>query len=316
MSIGGYFELELPQGDEYHKNALRLNTGRNAFEYILRAKHYKKVYLPYYTCDVMLEPINKLNIDFEFYNIDKDFAPIFNFSKIKPSDVFVYTNYFGICDKPAQHISQQCKNIIIDNSQAFYSLPLPGVDTFYSPRKFFGLPDGAYLYTDKKLEIELEQDVSINRFEHLLGRIEHEPEDYYLKFKENSHSLVAQPIKIMSKLTQRLLQSIDYTSIAKQRKNNFLYLHNELNEKNEIQPKTTHDTVPMVYPLFVKNGAILKRKLIQNKVFLASYWPNVIDWCDKANLEYQLNEHLVNIPIDQRYHIDNMKFIIEYIKQL
>ena len=37
MSIGGYFELELPQGEEYHKNAIRLNTGRNAFEYGLGA---------------------------------------------------------------------------------------------------------------------------------------------------------------------------------------------------------------------------------------------------------------------------------------
>ncbi len=29
-SIGGYFELELPLREEYHKNAIRFNTGRNA----------------------------------------------------------------------------------------------------------------------------------------------------------------------------------------------------------------------------------------------------------------------------------------------
>jgi hypothetical protein len=34
MSIGGYFELELSRGEEYHSDAIRLNTGRNAFEYI------------------------------------------------------------------------------------------------------------------------------------------------------------------------------------------------------------------------------------------------------------------------------------------
>lgn len=64
MSIGGYFGLELQKKKEYHQNAIRLNTGRNAFEYILRAKNYTKVYLPYYTCDVMLEPINKLNLKY------------------------------------------------------------------------------------------------------------------------------------------------------------------------------------------------------------------------------------------------------------
>jgi hypothetical protein len=31
--IGGYFELELRKGKEYHTDAIRLNTGRNALEY-------------------------------------------------------------------------------------------------------------------------------------------------------------------------------------------------------------------------------------------------------------------------------------------
>ena len=36
--IGGYFELELRKGEEYHKEAIRLNSGRNAFEYVLLEK--------------------------------------------------------------------------------------------------------------------------------------------------------------------------------------------------------------------------------------------------------------------------------------
>jgi hypothetical protein len=64
-AIGGYFGLELRGGEHYHKNALRLNTARNCFEYILRAKHYKKVYIPYYTCEVMLEPLKKCNVEYE-----------------------------------------------------------------------------------------------------------------------------------------------------------------------------------------------------------------------------------------------------------
>ena len=161
MSIGGYFELELSRGEEYHSDAIRLNTGRNAFEYILRAKKYNKVYLPYYTCDVMLEPITKLNLDYEFYFIDSNFVPIFNYSNVQENEVFVYNNYFGICDEQTREVAPHCKNLIIDNSQAFYSKPIKGVDTFYSPRKFFGLPDGAYLYTDKLLDFNLENAVNI-----------------------------------------------------------------------------------------------------------------------------------------------------------
>ena len=157
-SIGGYFEIELPQGKEYHQNAIRLNTGRNAFEYVLRVKKYKKVYLPYYTCDVMLEPINKLALQYEFYHIDENFSPVFDFIRIQPDEVFVYNNYFGICDMQVSRVKSKCKNLIIDNSQSFFSQPLPSVDTFYSARKFFGISDGAYLYTDRYLDYKIEQD--------------------------------------------------------------------------------------------------------------------------------------------------------------
>lgn len=314
-AIGGYFELELPKGEEYHKGAIRLNTGRNAFEYILRAKQYKKVYLPYYTCDVMLEPIEKLDLEVEFYHIDENLLPLFDYSKVKDSEVFVYTNYFGVCDYNVDEVAQQCKNLIVDNSQAFYSKPLMGVDTFYSPRKFFGLPDGAYLYTDTLLDDELETDVSYQRFEHLLGRIDIGTEDFYGAFKSNDDSLMNQSIKKMSKLTQRLLSSIDYKSIAEIRKQNFEYLSSELTDTNLLNISTPQSSVPLVYPYLMDRGHELKKKLIQNKVFVATYWPNVSEWCNKDSYEFWLCSNLVNIPIDQRYEIDDMKQIVEIIKE-
>ena len=69
--IGGYFELELPHGQEFHSNAKALNSGRFCFEYLLRCRKYKKVYIPHYTCDSVIEPVIKLGIDYEFYHIDK-----------------------------------------------------------------------------------------------------------------------------------------------------------------------------------------------------------------------------------------------------
>ena len=39
--IGVYFELELRKGEHYHKDAIRLNTACNCFEYILLDRHYK-----------------------------------------------------------------------------------------------------------------------------------------------------------------------------------------------------------------------------------------------------------------------------------
>jgi len=311
--IGGYFELELFNGDEYYKNAIRLNTGRNAFEYILRAKGYTKVYLPYYTCDVMLEPICKLNLNYEFYSIDSTFNPLFDFSLIKKNDAFLYTNYFGICDRQVKEIAKKCKNLIIDNSQAFFSKPLEGVDTFYSARKFFGVPDGAYLYTDKKLEENFEQDFSFHRCEHLLGRIDVNAENFYATFKRNEEALKNQPIKLMSKFTQRILQNIVYEKVKKTRKNNFSFLYESLKDINLLKFEVDKNVVPMVFPLLIQNGNEIKKRLIENKIFVATYWANISKWCDKNSFEYYLMFYLLPLPIDQRYDEKDLQNIINII---
>lgn len=314
MSIGGYFELELPVTEEFHRNAIRLNTGRNAFEYILRAKNYKMVYLPFYTCDVMLEPITKLNLKYKFYNIDSNFMPIFNFKSIGENDVFVYNNYFGLCDKQTKEIASLCVNLIIDNSQAFYSKPIKGVDTFYSPRKFFGLPDGSYLYTDKLLDFNLDKDISYKRCEHLLGRADTGAEAHFQTYKENSKGLCNQPIRGMSNLTQKLLSSIDYNKVADLRRQNFNYLHSKLNKRNKLKFEFDNSAAPMIYPFLIENGAALKKELIANKIFVASYWPNVLDWAKADSFEHNLTKNMIAVPVDQRYNSYLLEKIIKQIK--
>jgi hypothetical protein len=316
MSIGGYFELDLTQGFEHHPEALKLNTGRNAFEYILRAKQYHKVYLPYYTCKSMLEPIKKLSVDFEFYHIDESFRPVFDFEKVKTAEVFVYNNYFGICDTQVSDVAAKCKNLVVDNSQAFFSMPLSGVDTFYSPRKFFGLPDGAYLYTDKILHVQFEKDFSFDRCEHLLGRIDSDAETHFHTYKENSKRLDNQPIREMSNLTRRLLSSIDYKAVADKRKRNFKHLHNELSRKNKLQINVGNTEVPMIYPFLIDNGANMKGKLIKNKVFVATYWPNVLGWVEEYNFESYLTKNLITLPVDQRIELNDLTKILNQLREI
>lgn len=94
-SIGGYFELELNDfGSLYHDNLVPLNTGRNALEFILIQQGYEKVYLPYYTCDVTLQPLKRQKIDYEFYFFDEDFFSKCNFNRDKNKGIpKYYRNY-------------------------------------------------------------------------------------------------------------------------------------------------------------------------------------------------------------------------------
>ena len=204
-AIGGYFELELHRGDEYHKDALALNTARNCLEYILLTRQYSKVFIPRFTCEVVLEPFTKHNIFYEFYPINEQLEPAF-FPELKQGEAFLYTNYFGLKQDGVKKVAELYgKQAIIDNAQAFYAPCLPGIDTFYSPRKFFGVPDGGYLYTDAPPLPDLPQDTSWHRMQHLLRRIDENAEAGYSDFRINSSSLANNPIKRMSKLSRQIL---------------------------------------------------------------------------------------------------------------
>ena len=314
-AIGGYFSLELSMREEYHKDALRLNTGRNCLEYILRARKYDKVYLPYYTCEVVLEPFKKLSIQYEFYHIDIQLE-ITDRITLKENEAVLYTNYFGLKQRYVEQLAEKYgSRLIVDNTQAFYAMPIRGIDTFYTCRKFFGVPDGAYLYCDKELDEEIEQDYSYDRMAHLLKRIDLTAEEGYADFRKVDDGLNNQPIRKMSKLTQRMMQSIDYEAAAQRRRVNYEMSHEALGKENNLELHLEDDAVPMVYPYLVAMKD-LREKLIQNKIFVARYWTNVLDWTQPEDIEYLLAHQMQPLPIDQRYGETEMIYIINKIQVL
>lgn len=309
--VGGYFGLELNGGQHYHQDAIRLNTARNCLEYILRAKKYKKVFIPYYTCEVLLEPFKKLGVAYEFYHLNELLDPVEQ-KILQGDEAFLYTNYFGLKDETVMRLASLYKSkIIIDNAQAFYSAPLKGIDTIYSARKFFGVPDGAYLYTDMMIDIS-EQDVSHDRMSHLLKRIDIGAEEGYIDFQINDKTLIGQPIKKMSKLTDGLLAGVDYIKAKDKRIANYKILDSKLRNKNNCQISRIPSAVPMIYP-FQTNDLTLRNKLMENKVFTAMYWPNVLQWCKPKDFEFNFTKNTIFIPVDQRYSQKEMNQILNYL---
>jgi hypothetical protein len=314
-SIGGYFELELKEGVEYHKNALKLNTARNCLEYILRVRDYHKVYIPYYACDAIITPFQKQSILYEFYSIDSALNPIQTYS-LKENEAFLYINYFGIKQgKILDLVNNYGRRLIVDNSQAFFSFPLPFIDTFYSARKFFGVADGGYLYIDTLLDVNLEQEISYERMDHLLKRIDINAENGYHDFVRNEDYLRICPIRKMSFLTNKILSSIDYEHVKQKRIENFYYLHNELKDSNilEIDLFSEND-VPMVYPYLSNKKEISKDQLIQHKIFVATYWTDIFSRCELNSIETFLAKNLLSLPIDQRISQKDLDRILKILK--
>ena len=265
--IGGYFELELSKGSLLHDDVILLQSARSCLEYLINSLSVEKIYIPKYTCDVILQPIHKNNISYEFYSINNNLE-IENTIEINQGEFLLYTNYFGLKDNYCDDLSNQYgQNLIIDCSQAYYYYNHKESHIIYSPRKFFGVPDGGELYTNKLLDIDLHQDISYDKSLHLLKRIDLGPESAYADFKNNDKQLDNQPVKLMSNLTRRILESIDYEKIANKRRLNYQHLETKLQKTSDIQLERNERAVPMCYP-YVTSNYNLKAHLINNGIYI------------------------------------------------
>lgn len=315
-AIGGYLELELPCLEEYHKKSIKLLTGRHCVELLIIERRINMIYMPYFSCDVLLEPCVRNNVKVVFYSINEQFE-IQEELKIGDKQYLLYPNYFGLKSKYIHTLANSYKNIIIDNAQAFFDRPIPAIDTFYSARKFIGVADGAYLYTNVNISTKIEPSISINRFQHLIERIDKSPEDGYEGYTNNESSFAQLPLSYMSSLSNRILKGVNYQLIADKRKANFNYLHTALKPFNQLTNLIDKSDYigPLIYPFWTSNKE-LRRELINNRIYIAKYWPNVLKRVSQKSIEYRLTEEVIPLPIDQRYCSSDMERIIQTIKRV
>ncbi len=310
--LGGYLGLELRDGEEYHTNAIRLNTGANAFKAILLTGKYQKIYLPIYNCDSVLQPLKELQIPYQFYPVDHHLDPVFEIGSLREGEGFLIVNYFGLKDDSIAALRKQTSNLIVDNAQSFFSKPIQDTDTFYSTRKFFGVPDGAYLYLKTKVKLALEIDHSYHRAEHLLRRIDVSAEDGFAFYRQNEQHLSSQPLRTMSGLTRALLKNIDYEHIRRVRVDNFGYYERALKNHNLLKMPWNGTQVPLIYP-FLTEDVHLYDRLLDENIYTARYWPGVRELAEPGSWEHQLARMLIALPVDQRLSQEDIERILKII---
>lgn len=310
---GGYIEFEYFHSEEYHKDAVALNSGRHCVEYLIRARGIKKILLPYFMCDSIYNTCCKMGIEVNYYHIGIDLQPVPNL-KLQENEWLYLVNYYGqFSDEKIRKMKSQYHNLILDNVQAFFQMPVEGVDTLYSCRKFFGVADGAYLYTDKLLSDRLEQDCSGKRMSFLFGRMEESANEYYPEYVSNNDRLDDEVLKLMSKTTRNILCGLDYEQIRKVRTENFKYLHDHLAKVNRLNLFVPQGA--FMYPLYIEHGAELRKKLQQEKIYIPTLWPDVFRVCDNTYLEHDMALNILPLPVDQRYSKDDMNYILKQIKE-
>jgi hypothetical protein len=147
MEIGSFIELDLRTTGEYYSgttNIAKLNSGRTGIFHACRLLGCSSVYIPYYLCPSVRKFLSSKGIIVKSYFISEEFEP--SGIQQEPDSAILIVNFFGIISNTFLKRSfLKFKNIIIDNCPAFYNDPLDGCLNIYSPRKFFGVPDGCYV---------------------------------------------------------------------------------------------------------------------------------------------------------------------------
>lgn len=234
---------------------------------------------------------------------------------LKRQEAILIVNFYGqLSNKEIMSYKKAWDRIIVDNTQDFFSSPVTGVDTIYNARKYFGVADGAYLYTDKPLERELEKGYSYNRLTCLAGRFEINGSTFYEEYVGMEKKLEQESLKTISAFSKNILCGIDYVKVFKTRTNNFQYLHQRLGSLNRWNFGKGGGTY--MYPFWTANGREVRRRLIMNKIYIPILWQNVLQDLTEEKIEYQMTENILPLPIDQRYTQNDMSYVADKILEI
>ena len=274
-------------------NKLALNCARNCLRYIVKAYEIEEIYIPFYTCPVVWQALNRENCKIKFYHIDENLYP----AEVFPKEAYIlYTNYSGICSKNIKKLTNEYSNIIIDNAQAFF-MPKCGMASYNSVRKFISAPDGAVLYIDKKIDIPLQKETASKRYDKN-------------SFNSNTILFDSENIKTMSDITYEIIDNADFNRVKEIRLQNFNLLHNVLGQFNRLKIDVSNEDIPMFYPYLTYNPKI-ETALLKGQIKVEKFW----NLQPENTVEGNLQRHLLYLPIDQNHSMYDMQKIINIIQK-
>jgi hypothetical protein len=313
--IGGFLELELPRGQgSWHPDAIALSTGRACLAAILRHVKPRMVRMPFYLCDALLSPVLEAGIRLEFYRLDEQLRPV-RLRTPGPGELLVAINYFGLQAAMIRTFADRFGDrLVADNTQAFFEKPAPGQWAFYSARKFFGVPDGAYLYSAEALDLRpLPNPTSDIR--HLVNRLVGRQQTGYRQVRRFEQKMDGR-IRRMSVLSERLLSAMDSPEARRRRRENYRFLHRKLAKHNLFDAALPADAIPFCYPLLL-DRPIDRWLLARHRLYVPTLWEDV--WRRRTPgfaVERRFARNLLPLPIDQRYGPENMEDALQRLQKV
>jgi hypothetical protein len=204
--------------------------------------------------------------------------------------------------------------VVVDDTQAFFRRPAPATCSFNSARKFFGVPDGAYLYGEDCDSGSLPPSDAAD-CDHLLARLAGDRDAWDL-FRRHESRIGVEP-RAMSEVARRILATIDYGRSRLRRAENFAVLHRRLQSHNMLDlPLDNGSGAPLCYP-FLPAGAVDRGALARMDLYVPTFWPEIDGRAGGGHeWERDLARRLLPLPIDQRYGVHDMERLATALLQV
>lgn len=312
--IGGYLEFERFFGELFHRDAIALNCGRACLEYLIELRGIRRIWVPDWLCSSVYRVCVKCGVAVKTYAVCAEMMPAYDF-KIAGDEWLYMVDYYGQL-KPNDIDSALVFSegrLIVDEAQGFFRPPWEGADTLYSCRKFFGVSDGAYLYTKDKSRIgrALERDESHPHMGFVLGRFERSASEFFDESRDNNERFAAEPMKAMSPLTENIMRAIDYGAVRSRRDENFSFLHKSLGGRNDLELIMPYGA--FMYPLLVPNAGEMRRELAAAGVYIPVLWPNAVENQASGLVSRRYSLDILPLPVDQRYGLPDMERLLKEV---
>jgi len=309
--IGGFFELELPHGGARpHPRALALSTGRACLMVILRNLRPRRVHVPFYTCDATLEPFAHLDIETHSYALEETLFPS-ELPALGTDDYMLWTDYFGICASHTQRLKELLgEHLLIDDTHNFFREGHQSYWSFTSARKYFGVPDGAFLYAPRPISFDATQFTDISLTHGLLRRLGR-AEEAFVAYQAYERSLDCTVHRI-SEVSEGFLRGVDMARVAASRRENFAFLHSALDQYNQLRVNDT-EQVPFCYP-YLPPRPVERRDLHAHGFFIPCLWPEVERRTQTGfEFERRFSVQMLPLPVDHRYTPVDLSSLVEYL---
>lgn len=252
-----------------------------------------------------------------FYRVDENFQIDFEDlkEKIKGVKTIFIMHYFG-CVQP-KNVLNKIKNlakeksilIIEDTTHSIFSNKSTiGDYMICSIRKWLPITRGGVLYTkrnikgiDKKYKVDTDNRQlygMILKNNYLNGLVKNKKEFLNIFAECEKNIDIKKDILLMSDLSRFIASCFSVKEIKNKRINNYKILDNKL--KYKPVNKITKNDCPFMYLIRIDNRDKFRKYLIKNNIYCPIHWPNCSD-----------NE--LSIPIDDRYDVKEMNYIIDIV---